>query len=95
MTESNGIEETEKLGDLTIFNVPQEDREIFRDITRVYGKKGFVAFRALIDSYMTLRTIGNLFDRLTILEEQVKELASPRESEEPKGPKTFGMKKEG
>lgn len=86
MTDNVEIEE-KKLSSLTVWNISDKDREIFYEIMRQHGRKGDVAFKALIDNYMTSQIIGELLLKLQGMDERVSVLEN--EAKE-KRVKTFG-----
>lgn len=84
----NDVEVVEKkvVDSITIYNVASEDNELFHQIMREHGRKGNVAFRALLDSYCLSKLVGEVVMKVQLLEQRVFDL----ENKEKKEIKTFG-----
>jgi hypothetical protein len=88
MTDDVEVVERKVVDSITVFNVSQEDNELFHQIMREHGRKGNVAFRALLDSYCFAKIVGETVLKLQLLEQRVFDL----ENKDKKELKTFGGK---
>jgi len=93
MTNENGEGEeiaiaTEEIcREFRLYNIPLSDAEYFRDIMHMYGGKGNAAFRALLDAYDAMTLVARLENRLSVIEQRVKDLEGRERKEMVK---TFG-----
>ena len=92
MTDENIVTKEKRIvEELRIYNVDITDSERFYQIMREYGKKGSVAFHALLDAYDFVHLLAEQDKRIQVLEEWRVET----ESKDKKEVITFGGKKNG